>query len=427
VTTIGRATLLMTTDSYLHLCAAQVSSLDLYDQLGPDGPALHTVCCMEVAGPLDRRAAELATHFVGSAHPLLSAKFCAERALATAMQPQCLRWLHCADARVAIADAATSRFSLGEEPALRVVVAQDSTRTLLLFVSHAVACDRRSTVMIASEWARAYRLVVDGQAPDSRPSQPPVSSSEGNRERSAQFWRTRLMSLDRLELPNDLPAEATWRFADRIEAEYCVPMHTLRQAAARHRVSVFAMLVTVVVAGLARIRPTARRHVLFSLDGRADSVEARDVGPFSTAAVISVSGTELRIGSLADEVKHDLLTVLGHRRPPMDEVLPDLDPESADRVRAVLGGVVVDFRAAVPDLDLGPGTRAHEVTVDPAEGCRPRSLALGLEFDFAERDSLVHASLAFNPALFSAPRARAILGEVSDILRSTENGERTLA
>lgn len=104
----------------------------------------------------------------------------------------------------------------------------------------------------------------------------------------------------------------------------------------------------------------------------------------------------------------------------MDEVLLDLDPQTADRVRSVLGGVAVDLRPAAPDLDLGPGTRVHEVAVEPGEEVGPRSLALGLEFIFTERDSLVHSSLAFNPAFFSTARARLILGEVTNILGSLE-------
>ncbi len=109
----------------------------------------------------------------------------------------------------------------------------------------------------------------------------------------------------------------------------------------------------------------------------------------------------------------------------MDEVLLDLDPATADRARSVLGGIVVDFRPAVPDLDLGPGTRAHEISIEPAKSClAARSPALGLEFAFTERDSLVHASLAFNPTLFSVPRACAILAGVTEMLGSLDGGER---
>lgn len=428
-TTTGRTTLVMTTDNEtgqapstasgrcVDLRPSQVSALDLYDQLDADGSALHAVCFMAVSGPLDRPAAELATRFVGSAHPLLSVTFCAERGLATPAQPQDLLWLTCDDARAAVAHVATRRFSLGDETALRVAVAQDSSRTLLAFVSHAVACDRRSTEVIASDWARAYRQAIGGQAPAGGPPQPQPQPqpSAGNRERTTEFWRTRLSALDQLELPHDLSAEATWQFADQIDGEGDIPLQVLRQAAARHRVSVFAMLVTAVVAALARMRPAASRHVLFSLDGHG-AAQAQDVGPLSTAAFICVPGTEIPLGQLADNVKRELLTVLGHRQPSMDEVLLDLDPPTADRVRSVLGGLAVDFRPAVPDLDLGPGTRAHEITIEPVDGSRARSLALGLEFIFAERDSLVHASLAFNPTLFSTTQAHSILREVAEIL-----------
>lgn len=422
----------------VHLRPSQVSALDLYDQLDADGSALHAVCVMAVSGPLDRPAAELATRFVGSAHPLLSVTFCAERALAIPTQPPDLLRLTCDDARAAVAHVATRRFSLGDETALRVAVAQDSYRTLLAFVSHAVACDRRSTEVIASDWARAYRQAIAGQAPAGGPPQPrqqpqqqqqpqpqpQPQTSAGNHERTTEFWRTRLTALDQLELPHDLSAEATWQFADQIDGERHIPLQLLRQAAARQRVSVFAILVTAVVAALARMRRAASRHVLFSLDGHGPA-QARDVGPLSTAAFICVSGTELPLGQLADQVKRELLTVLGHRQPSMDEVLLGLDPRTADRVRSVLGGLAVDFRPAVPDLDLGPGTRAHEITVEPVDGRRPRSLALGLEFIFAERDSLVHASLAFNPTLFSTTQAHSILGEVTNILGALEDGELT--
>jgi hypothetical protein len=146
--------------------------------------------------------------------------------------------------------------------------------------------------------------------------------------------RTRLTALDWLELPHDLSAEATWQFADQIDGERDIALPVLRQAAARHRVSVFAMLVTAVVAALARMRRAASRHVPFSLDGHG-SAQARDVALLSTAAFICVPG--------------------------------------------------------------------------------------------AERDSLVHVSLAFNPTLFSTTQAHSIIGEVTNILTALEDDERTLA
>jgi hypothetical protein len=91
---------------------SQVSALDLYDQLDADGSALHAVCFMAVSGPLDRD----------------------------------LLWLTCDDARAAVAHVATRRFSLGDETALRVAVAQDSS----------------------------YRQAIGGQAPAGGPPQPQI-------------------------------------------------------------------------------------------------------------------------------------------------------------------------------------------------------------------------------------------------------------
>lgn len=337
-------------------------------------------------------------------------------------------------ARALIGELARTPILPAVGPLLRVrLVRLSADRHVLAVVMHHIVADGWSFRILFEELSADYQAIRDGGEPVSE--EPLIQYADfalwqlehfegGEYAPAERFWRAELAAAPAaLPLPVDRPYPALQTFAaDGVDT--CVDSDLaarLRQVAARHETTMFAVLLAAYAAVLARL--TGERDVLVAVPMAARTRPETEsvIGLFMNTVPIRVSvdpGTGL--GELARSVHAATARALAHQDLPFARIVELLRPER-DPARLPLTQVMFAMEEswAVPDRG---GLRWRPELVENG------TAKFEIELTVTDTPSGPGVRLNYNRDLFSATTGQLIADGFSRLLRAfAENSEQAVA
>lgn len=414
------------------LSPAQLS-LWFLDQLG--GPSAEYVVpyAHRLRGPLDAAALERALGALTARHQALRTRFDLvdgePRQLVRPPRPAHLARLDLtdrpADARQAAAGFALRPFALADEDPLRALLVRLGPWDHLLVCSlHHICCDGLSLAVLGEELAALYGAALAGRPPEQAlpplPLQYPdtvlarAARQDTPRRRTALARRhAALTGAPPLALPTDhaRPAARTGRGA---RADLTIPAGLARAAravAARHRVTLFMLLLTVFAMLLHRRGAGGDLSVGTPVAGRTDPGEEALIGLFANTVVLrlDLSGDPDLTEALS-RVRGRALDAYQDADVPFEHLVDSLRPPR-DLSRTPLFQVMFSFQDFAEDALALPGLRAAPWDIPGGTAKFDLELELGRDGD------RLHGFLEYSTDLFTADTAHRMAEDYLRLLR----------
>ncbi|MEV5241044.1 amino acid adenylation domain-containing protein [Streptomyces cinnamoneus] len=356
---------------------------------GPS-PTYNIPLVLNLTGPLDRDALQLALNDLTHAHETLRTVYPAtdnephQRILAAG---EATPHLHTAPLDADRTEAVRHCFDLATEPPLKATLFSDGgdEHTLLLLLHH-IAGDGASTTPLARDLAAAYTARAAGRTPElpHRPVQYADHTAWQQRllgtadaptplaERQLAHWKQALAGLpDQLELPTDRPRPAVASHeGDTVPFHLDAAAHAaLEQLARTTGTSVFMAVQAAFAALLTRYGCGTDIPIGTPVAGRDDDTTADLVGFFVNTLVLRTdtspgpAGDTPAFRTLLDRVRATTLAAYEHADLPFDRLVEELNPPRS-LARHPLFQVMLAWQS-MPDaaFAMGPDLTARMTAV----------------------------------------------------------------
>ena len=420
----------------------------LLAQLDPDEPTYNITWALWLNGELDLDALQRAWEAVLARHEVLRTTFrdetgmpvqvISDDASVEPLQVSSVEQLPAAErepaARTLIGVLARTPIRPAVGPLLRVrLVRLSAERHVLAVVMHHIVADGWSFRILFDELSADYQAIRDGGEPVTE--EPEIQYADfalwqlehfegGEYAQAERFWRAELAGAPAtLPLPADRPYPAVQTFAagglDTVIDESLAA--ELRQVAAQHGVTLFAVLLAAYAAVLARLTGETDLLVAVPMAARTRPETESVIGLFMNTVPIRVSvDPDASLAELARSVHAATARALAHQELPFARIVELLRPER-DPARLPLVQVMFAMEEswAVPDRGglrwqpelVGNGTAKFEIELTvtgAADGSRVR--------------------VDYNRDLFSADTGRLVADGFGRVLRAlAEDAGRSVA
>ncbi|MFJ1804076.1 amino acid adenylation domain-containing protein [Streptomyces sp. NPDC088180] len=389
----------------LPLSPAQQRLWFLHRLEGPS-PTYNIPLVLNVNGPLDRDALQLALHDLAERHETLRTVYpptdnatdstdstddgmgagapddTPHQRILAPDDPAARPVLHLAEPGSDLTEAVRHCFDLAGEPPLRTVLFTGSPdhHTVLLLLHH-IAGDGASTTPLARDLATAYTARAAGLTPDFTPLSGQYVDHAARLRRllgtpadptplaEAQLahWRDVLAGLpDQLELPTDRPRPPVATSAgDTVPFALDATAHeALRRLARAHGATVFMTVQAGLAALLTRHGCGTDIPLGTPVAGRDDDATAGLVGFFTNTVVLRTDTSgDPSFGDLLDRVRATTLAAYEHDALPFDHLVEALNPPRSLARHPLFQTMLAWQSLADGPVSLGPDTTARLTAV----------------------------------------------------------------
>ncbi|MFJ6615805.1 amino acid adenylation domain-containing protein [Streptomyces sp. NPDC091289] len=386
----------------LPLSPAQQRLWFLHRLEGPS-PTYNIPLVLNVNGPLDRDALQLALYDLAERHETLRTVYpptdnasgsgvdgdagsatddTPHQRILAPDDPAGRPVLRPAEPGSDLTEAVRHCFDLATEPPLRTVLFSESPdhHTLLLLLHH-IAGDGASTTPLAQDLATAYTARAEGRVPEFTPlsgqyvdhaarlQQLLGTPAEPTPLAEAQLahWREALAGLpDQLELPSDRPRPPVATSAgDTVPFALDATAHeALRRLARAHGATVFMTVQAGLAALLTRHGCGTDIPLGTPVAGRDDDATAGLVGFFTNTVVLRTDTSgDPSFGDLLDRVRATTLAAYEHDALPFDHLVEALNPARSLARHPLFQTMLAWQSIADGPVPLGPDTTARLTAV----------------------------------------------------------------
>ncbi|MCK1637528.1 amino acid adenylation domain-containing protein [Bradyrhizobium sp. 157] len=326
-------------------------------------------------------------------------------------------------------------FDLVNGPLLRAVLLQcaDDAHELLLLAHHIVV-DGWSLDVMLEELAGLYRNGIGHDA--GRPPVPMMQYADfavwqrnwlaaGEGDRQLAYWRAKLGDTHPvLALPHDRPHMATQSHAgDTIGlATDGALAARLREIAAKHRVSVFMLLLGAYQALLYRYTGQSDLRIGVPVAGRRHAQLERLIGCFVNTLVLRAEiADEATFPNLLRQVKDTVIEALAHQDLPFEMLVDGLRPERSGGHNPLFQAKF-NYMTAPRGFDSVEGLTAEIDIIDLAGS------HFDLALDVVDGASGMKATFNYATDLFDSPTIARLAAQFGSMLRQiTEDAERRIS
>ncbi|MFB6888201.1 condensation domain-containing protein [Kitasatospora sp. NPDC056327] len=333
------------------------------------------------------------------------------------------------------AAAEVSRFALrpfdlaAEDPLRTLLVRLGPDDHVLVCAVHHMFCDGLSLAVLGEELAVLYRAARSGRPPAT--ALPPLAAqyaevvaeraerAAGPRGRAALArWRERLAGAPALDLRTDLPRPPV-RSGRGARVPLVVPagdLRAVREAAGRHRVTPYMLLLAAFATTLRRAGRGTDLSVGTPVSGRSGPAEESLIGLFTNTVVLRLDlsgepGPEVLLG----RVRQQALAAYQDGHVPFEHVVDELRP-ARDLSRTPLFQVMFSFQ----EFD------EHTLALDGLDGTLwdvPAGTSkFDLELELGREGDRLTGFLEYSTDLFTAAGAGRLAGDFLDRLRDLLRG-----
>ncbi|WP_213289371.1 non-ribosomal peptide synthetase [Bradyrhizobium sp. sGM-13] len=412
--------------------------------LNPNGTAYTVASTIRLKGKLDHIALSKAIAEIVQRHDVLRTTFVAtdgrarqviRDALGVDIRHQDLRGLSAEHAAEARRSELGKPFDLVNGPLLRAVLLQfaDDAHELLLLAHHIVV-DGWSLDVMLEELAGLYR---NGTGQDA--GRPPVpmmqyadfavwqrswlACAEGDRQLA--YWRAKLGDAHPvLALPHDRPRLATQSHAgDTVGLAIDGALAArLREIAAKHRVSVFMLLLGAYQALLYRYTGQSDLRVGVPVAGRRHAQLERLIGCFVNTLVLRAEVADgASFPNLLQQVKDAVIEALSHQDLPFELLVDGLRPERSGGHNPLFQAKF-NYMTAPRGFDGVAGLTA-EIDIMDLAGSH-----FDLALDVVDGAGGMKATFNYATDLFDSPTIARLAAQFGSMLRQiAENAERRIS
>ncbi|MFC0542577.1 non-ribosomal peptide synthetase/type I polyketide synthase [Kutzneria chonburiensis] len=389
------------------------------DQLYPGQALYNEPKAIRFDGPLDLETLHAALRRVIDRHPALRAVVeivDGEPRLVTQPSELDCPTIDCVDVdetmalATVLAEVGRVPFDLANGPLLRLRLLRfGPERHLLFLVGHHIVIDALSTQILVTDLGAAYR---DAPLPPiSAELTAPVPVDDGRRATDLSFWHGYLEGAQELILPTDrarppvrsgVGASITRELAHGIGER-------LREFGARHRSTVFSLLLAAL--GVALSRLSGQHDIVFGTGygGRPAGAEGV-VGMFVDTVPLRVDLTDdPAFGDLAARVTRSSLAAYEHRQVSFDELVRELNPVR-DPGRNPLFQIAVEFETE-PGIEFAP-----EVTAELIDVASDRA-TMDVMIYLTQHADGVRCLVEYDTALFDGSTVQRLMDYVEHALR----------
>ncbi|KRR14094.1 non-ribosomal peptide synthetase [Bradyrhizobium valentinum] len=326
-------------------------------------------------------------------------------------------------------------FDLVNGPLLRAALLQfaDDEHELLLLAHHIVV-DGWSLDVMLEELAGLYRSGI-GQSAGAPPI-PMIQYADfgawqrnwlagGERDRQFAYWRAKLGDAHPvLALPHDRPRPATQSHAgDTIGLAIDAALAArLREIAAKHRASVFMLLLGAYQALLYRYTGQSDLRVGVPVAGRRHAQLERLIGCFVNTLVLRAEiADEATFPSLLQQVKEAVIDALSHQDLPFEMLVDGLRPERSGGHNPLFQAKF-NYMTAPRGFDGVEGLTAEIDIVDLAGS------HFDLALDIVDGAGGMKATFNYATDLFDSPTIARLAAQFGSMLRQiADNAERRIS
>ncbi|MCA6119371.1 amino acid adenylation domain-containing protein [Bradyrhizobium sp. WSM 1738] len=416
--------------------------------MDPTGTAYTVASTIRLKGKLDHAALSRAIDEIVQRHEVLRTTFAARDGRATQIVHDAmpvdvghkdLREYATNDRAALAAELRRSElakpFDLVNGPLLRAVLLQlaDEVHELLLLAHHIVV-DGWSLDVMLEELAGLYRTAV-GQDTGAPPLQMIQYAdfaawqrswlADGEGDRQFAYWRAKLGDVHPvLVMPHDRPRPATQSHAgDTIGlAIDGVLAARLRAIAAKHRVSVFMLLLGAYQALLYRYTGQSDLHVGVPVAGRRHAQLEGLIGCFVNTLVLRAEiADDAMFPSLLQQVKETVIEALSHQDLPFEMLVDGLRPERSGGHNPLFQAKF-NYMTAPRGFDGVDGLTA-EIDIMDLAGSH-----FDLALDVVDGASGMKATFNYATDLFDRPTIARLVAQFGSMLRQiADNAERRIA
>ncbi|MEV7495407.1 amino acid adenylation domain-containing protein [Streptomyces anulatus] len=440
----------------LLLSPAQQRLWFLHRLEGPS-PTYNIPLVLNVNGPLDRDALQLALYDLAERHETLRTVYpptdnvpdgtadgegagapdgIPHQRILAPDDPAARPVLHLAEPGSDLTEAVRHCFDLATEPPLRTVLFSEAPdhHTVLLLLHH-IAGDGASTTPLTRDLATAYAARAEGRAPDFVPLGGQYVDHAARLQRllgtpaeptplaEAQLahWRDALTGLpDQLELPGDRPRPPVATSAgDTVPFALDATAHeALRRLARAHGATVFMTVQAGLAALLTRHGCGTDIPIGTPVAGRDDDATAGLVGFFTNTVVLRTDTSgDPAFGDLLDRVRAVTLAAYEHDALPFDHLVEALNPPRSLARHPLFQTMLAWQSLADGPVSLGPDTTARLTAVPSGTAKFDLTLNAG-----ELPGGGIGGFLEFRTDLFDRSTAQALADRLSRLL--TEAAER---
>ncbi|MDK2124395.1 non-ribosomal peptide synthetase/type I polyketide synthase [Parachitinimonas caeni] len=225
-------------------------------------------------------------------------------------------------------------FELTEAPLFRAALfTLAADHHVLVMDAHHIVVDGLSLNLIASELMALY----EGKTLPAVPAQPldQVASAQQWQHslahaEASRYWQQQFASLpEPLALPTDFPrpARRSQRGDDRFAELDATATRRLKEAALRHKLPLFPLLLAGWSLLLQRLAGQDEVVVGVPVGGRSDERFAGTVGMFAQTLPLRLAGNDLTVAEAARQCHRSFLQAMSHQDYPLDEILRGLNVE----------------------------------------------------------------------------------------------------